>query len=109
MAKKQCLTSNQYSLVVNEMVNALEKVTEGHTDLNKVTLLKGFRASIKEKYNDLALVVDDAIQKEYGYDILSNNLVDANIKPKKLKAISKALLKSDYIFNPMENNIGGLL
>ena len=110
MAKKTCLRSDQYSLVVDEMVTAIQKITENNTDINQVTLLKGFRGSVKEKYNDLALVVDDAIQKEYGYNILSNDLItDKKIKPKKLKAITSALLKADDIFLPMEANIGGIL
>ena len=110
MAKKTCLTSNQYSLVVDEMVNAMEKIPLMlETNLNKVTVLRAFRASLKEKYNDLAYALDDAIQQEYGYDITSNDLVVDKVKPKKLKEIGKILSNASAIFIPMEDNIGGLL
>ena len=102
---KQCLNIGQYSVVLGEMTDTMKKVVGKMDGMNRVTALRALRVNMSKKYNDLALVLDDAIKMEYGYNILSNTLKDFNPKRKELKDISR--YSATYL--PLNDTLGGLL
>lgn len=102
MAVRKCLNINQYSVVLDEMTKTVAKVVSKLDGINQVAALKQLRTYIHKEYNDLAYIVDDAIKKQYGYDILGNNLKFEKIKRKEAKLIIK--LGAAYL--PMDSMQG---